>query len=50
VAAFGIVGDLRVVAWKLGVAESSRGRPAARRTDLPAIVDWLDWEAAHLTA
>jgi Ser/Thr protein kinase RdoA (MazF antagonist) len=51
VAAFGIVGDLRVVAWKLGVAESSRGRPAARRTDLPAIVDgWLGWEAAHLTA
>lgn len=32
VAAFGIVGDLRVVAWKLGVAESSRGAPLLRRT------------------
>jgi Ser/Thr protein kinase RdoA (MazF antagonist) len=26
------VGDLRVVAWKLGVAESSRGAPLLRRT------------------
>jgi Ser/Thr protein kinase RdoA (MazF antagonist) len=51
VAAFGIVGDLRVVAWKLGVGESSRGAPLLGVRDLPAIVDgWLDWEAAHLTA
>jgi hypothetical protein len=47
VAAFGIVGDLRVVAWKLGVAASSRGAPLLGVRDLPAIVDgWLDWEAA----
>jgi Ser/Thr protein kinase RdoA (MazF antagonist) len=51
VAAFGIVGDLRVVAWKLGVAVSSRGAPLLGVPDLPAIVDgWLDWEAAHVTA
>jgi Ser/Thr protein kinase RdoA (MazF antagonist) len=50
-AVFGIVGDLRVVAWKLGVAESSRGTPQLGLKDLPAIVDgWLDWEVAHLTA
>jgi Ser/Thr protein kinase RdoA (MazF antagonist) len=47
VAVFGIVGDLRVVTWKLGVAESSRGAPRLGIADLPAIVDsWL----AHLTA
>ena len=50
VAVFGIVGDLRVVAWKLGLAESSRGAPRLGIEDLPAIVDgWLDWEVAHLT-
>jgi Ser/Thr protein kinase RdoA (MazF antagonist) len=51
VAVFGIVGDLRVVAWKLGVAASSRGAPPLGIADLPAIVDgWLDWEVAHPTA
>jgi Ser/Thr protein kinase RdoA (MazF antagonist) len=51
VAAFGIVGDFRVVAWKLGVAESSRGSPLLGVQDLPDVVDgWLDWEAAHLGA
>jgi Ser/Thr protein kinase RdoA (MazF antagonist) len=51
VAAFGIVADLRVVAWKLGVAASSRGAPSLGVRDLPAVVDgWLDWEAAHLSA
>jgi Ser/Thr protein kinase RdoA (MazF antagonist) len=51
VAAFGILGDLRVVAWKLGVAASSRGSPLLTVPDLPAVVDgWLDWEAVHLTA
>ncbi len=51
VAAFGIVGDLRVVAWKLGVAASSRGSPLLAVGDLAAIVDgWLDWEAVHLVA
>ena len=49
VAVFGIVADLRVVAWKLGVAASSRGDPLLTAQDLPSIVDgWLDWEAAHL--
>ena len=49
VAVFGIVGDLRVVAWKLGVAASSRGRPLLGAEHLPGIVDgWLDWEIAHL--
>jgi len=51
VVVFGIVGDLRVVAWKLGVAASSRGSPLLAVRDLPAIVDgWLDWEPAHLVA
>lgn len=50
VATFGIVGDLRVVAWKLGVAASSRGTPLLASEELPAVVDgWLDWEASHLT-
>jgi Ser/Thr protein kinase RdoA (MazF antagonist) len=50
VAAFGIIADLRVVAWKLGVAASSRGDPLLHGSDLPAVVDgWLDWEAAHPT-
>lgn len=43
VAAFGIIGELRVVAWKLGVARSSRGKPLLGISDLPGIVDaWLD--------
>jgi Ser/Thr protein kinase RdoA (MazF antagonist) len=51
VATFGIVGDLRVVAWQLGVAASSRGEPLLGARDLPLIVDgWLDWEADQLTA
>lgn len=45
VAAFGIIGDLRVVAWDLGVARSSRGQPLLGSADLPGIVDtWLAWE------
>jgi Ser/Thr protein kinase RdoA (MazF antagonist) len=45
VAAFGIIGELRVVAWELGVARSSRGKPLLGIPDLPGIVDaWLDWE------
>jgi Ser/Thr protein kinase RdoA (MazF antagonist) len=48
VAAFAIIGDLRVAAWKLGVATSSRGTPLLTVGDLPAVVDqWLHWEAAH---
>jgi Ser/Thr protein kinase RdoA (MazF antagonist) len=43
VSVFTVVGDLRAVAWKLGVAESSRGRPLLSAADLPAIVDrWLE--------
>jgi len=50
VAAFGIIGDLRVVAWKLGVAASSRGAPLLTLADLTAVVDgWLRWEREHLT-
>lgn len=46
VEAFAVIGDLRVVAWKLGVAESSRGAPQLSTTDLEPIVDsWLRWEA-----
>ncbi|HWH99679.1 MAG TPA: phosphotransferase [Propionibacteriaceae bacterium] len=49
VAAFAIIGDLGVVAWKLGVAESSRGISRLGPADLPTVVDgWLDWEAARL--
>jgi Ser/Thr protein kinase RdoA (MazF antagonist) len=47
VAAFGIIGDLRVVAWNLGVARSSRGKPLLGIADLPSVVDaWLEWEAS----
>jgi Ser/Thr protein kinase RdoA (MazF antagonist) len=48
VSAFTVIGDLRVVAWKLGVADSSRGHPLLSSADLPVIVDqWLEWEAAQ---
>lgn len=50
VAAFGIIGDLRVTAWKLGVASSSRGNPLLTEDELPAVVNgWLEWEATHLS-
>lgn len=49
VAAFGIIGDLRVVAWKLGVAKSSRGKPLLDVSNLGSVVDeWLHWERIHL--
>lgn len=45
VAAFSIIGDLRVKAWDLGVAKSSRGKPPLTVSDLPGVVDgWLGWE------
>ena len=51
VAAFGMIGDLRAVAWKLGVAESSSGAPLLGTEDLPGVIEGcLDWEAAHLAA
>jgi Ser/Thr protein kinase RdoA (MazF antagonist) len=47
VQAFAVIGDLRVVAWQLGVAESSRGQPHLDTADLAEVVDgWLAWEAA----
>jgi Ser/Thr protein kinase RdoA (MazF antagonist) len=50
VAAFGILGDLRGVAWKLGVAHSSRGKPLLGIGDLPGVVDtWLDWEQKNMS-
>ena len=50
VAAFYIIGDLRVVAWKLGVARSSRGKPILGISDLPGVVDkWLDWERKNIS-
>lgn len=39
VAAFSIIGDVRVVAWKLGVVRSSRGKPLLGIADLPGVVD-----------
>jgi Ser/Thr protein kinase RdoA (MazF antagonist) len=48
VAAFAIIADLRVTAWKLGVAQSSRGMPLLTAADLPGVVDdWLSWEQEH---
>lgn len=49
VAAFCIIGNLRVVAWNLGLARSSRGKPFLEVADLPGVVDaWLDWERKHV--
>jgi Ser/Thr protein kinase RdoA (MazF antagonist) len=48
-AAFCIIGELRAVAWKLGVARSSRGKPFLGIADLPDVVDtWLDWERKNM--
>ena len=48
VAVFGIVADLRVVVWQLGLAVSSHA-PLLHADDLPAVVDdWLAWERDHL--
>lgn len=45
VAAFGVVEDIRNVVWKLGLANSSRGEPLLKSSDLPKVVDdWLEWE------
>ena len=49
VSAFAVIGDLRLVAWKLGVAASSRGEPQLSAAELPAVVDrWLEEEQAGL--
>jgi Ser/Thr protein kinase RdoA (MazF antagonist) len=48
VEAFAIIGDFRVVAWKLGVAKSSRGQPLLGVSGLTEVVDkWLEWEGDH---
>ncbi len=50
VAAFSIIGNLRGVAWELGVARSSRGKPLLGIADLPGVVDtWLDWEQKNMS-
>jgi Ser/Thr protein kinase RdoA (MazF antagonist) len=50
VAAFGIVGDIRNVVWKLGYARSSRGQPLLKTEDLPRVVDeWLGWEKQEIS-
>src|SRR5579875_1020400 len=50
VAASCIIGDLRLVAWSIGVARSSHGKPLLGTADLPGAVDaWLDWERKHLS-
>ena len=45
VAAFAILGDIRSIAWDLGLAISSRGKPLLKADDLPKVMDgWLKWE------
>jgi Ser/Thr protein kinase RdoA (MazF antagonist) len=49
VAVFCLLGNVRGVAWDLGVARSSRGTPVLGRADLPRIVDtWLEWERKYI--
>lgn len=49
VSAFAVIADMETVAWKLGVAPTSRGEPLMTDKDLPETVDgWLDWERARL--
>lgn len=45
VPALALVSELRGVVWQLGAADSSRGTPLIKSTDLPSIVgNWLAWE------
>ncbi len=49
VAAFVIIGDLRNVVWKLGLANSSRGKPLLTSHELPEVIDeWLRWEDQNI--
>lgn len=49
VSAFVIIGDLRNVVWKLGLANSSHGKPLLTSNELPKIVDeWLRWEDQNI--
>lgn len=46
---FAIVGEIRNVTWKLGLARSSRGKPLLNYTELPNVIDkWLNWEEKYL--
>jgi Ser/Thr protein kinase RdoA (MazF antagonist) len=50
VATFAIIGEIRNVVWKLGLASSSRGEPMMTAADLPEVVDgWLEWERQLLS-
>ncbi|HEV2402627.1 MAG TPA: phosphotransferase [Candidatus Saccharimonadales bacterium] len=45
VAVFAIIEDIRNTVWKLGFANSSRGKPLMQPAELPQVVDeWLEWE------
>lgn len=49
VSAFVIIGEIRNVVWKLGLANSSRGTPLMTPDDLPKVVDeWLLWEEQNI--
>lgn len=49
VSAFAIIGEIRTITWKLGLANSSRGNPILKTEDLPKVVDkWLNWEEQNL--
>jgi Ser/Thr protein kinase RdoA (MazF antagonist) len=43
--AFAVIGDIRNTTWKLGLADSSRGEPLLRESELGDVVDgWLAQE------
>jgi Ser/Thr protein kinase RdoA (MazF antagonist) len=47
--AFVIIGEIRNVTWKLGLAKSSRGKPLMVPDELPKVIDeWLSWEQEKL--
>lgn len=49
VSAFVVIGEIRNVTWKLGLANSSRGKPLITSSDLPDIIkNWLCWEEQNL--
>jgi len=49
VSAFVIIGEIRNVVWKLGLANSSKGKPLMTSNDLPKVVnEWLSWEEQNI--
>lgn len=47
--AFVIIGEIRNIVWKLGLANSSRGKPLLISSELPKVVDeWLRWEEKNI--